>query len=82
VNPHPVLASPMTDPVATLVFYTDAADVETVVVAGAMRKRDGKLLNVDYGELRRDMQESIRQIRERFAKLPVDKLQDVWEGIF
>jgi 5-methylthioadenosine/S-adenosylhomocysteine deaminase len=82
VNPHPVRASPMTDPVATLVFYTDAADVETVVVAGAMRKRDGKLLNVDYGELRKDMEESIQHIRERFAKLPVDKLQDVWEGIF
>jgi 5-methylthioadenosine/S-adenosylhomocysteine deaminase len=82
VNPHPVLASPMTDPVATLIFYTDAADVETVLVAGVLRKHNGKLLNVDFDELRRDMDESTRLIRERFAKLPVEKLQDVWEGIF
>ncbi|MEI9985572.1 MAG: amidohydrolase family protein [Aliidongia sp.] len=82
VNPHPVLASPMTDPVATLVFYTDAADVETVLIAGQLRKHGGELLNVDHLGLQAKVRQSIHRIQKRFAELPAEDLRDVWAEIF
>ncbi len=39
--------SPVNDPVKTVVMQANAADVDTVFLAGKPVKRDGKLLNID-----------------------------------
>ncbi|ALM82387.1 amidohydrolase family protein [Bordetella sp. N] len=42
---------PVNDVIGTLVQAVDRADVDTVMVAGRLRKRGGKLLDVDLGKL-------------------------------
>ena len=44
---------PVVDPVATVVISADTSNVDTVFVRGQAVKRDGALLNVDMGRLRR-----------------------------
>ena len=43
---------PCPDPVATVVTCADTANVDTVIVAGRVVKRDGKLLDADLSRLR------------------------------
>jgi cytosine/adenosine deaminase-related metal-dependent hydrolase len=82
VSAHPVRTAPAVDPVATLIFYTDAADIETVMVAGVLKKRDGTLLGVDYQRLGAAVERSVRRIQDRYARLPIEALESVWAGIF
>ncbi|MFF1321124.1 amidohydrolase family protein [Streptomyces chartreusis] len=46
---------PLNDAVGTLVLGTDARNVDTVFVAGQVRKWDGRLLDVDLAALRDDV---------------------------
>lgn len=82
VEPTPFARGPLADPAETLLFQTDAADVETVLVAGEFRKRDGKLVGVDLGELGRKVGDMTAQIKTRFDALPKDELQNAWGGMF
>jgi len=47
--------SPVNDPMATCVLYASPADVDTVIVAGKVRKRAGALLHPDVDRLRGDL---------------------------
>jgi 5-methylthioadenosine/S-adenosylhomocysteine deaminase len=51
---------PATDPVATLVLRAQPANVSWVLVDGKVRKRDGKLVNVDLPRIRGLVEESHR----------------------
>jgi 5-methylthioadenosine/S-adenosylhomocysteine deaminase len=53
---------PATDPVATLVLRAQPANVSWVLVDGKVRKRDGKLVDVDLARTRELVQESHRYI--------------------
>ena len=44
---------PLNNPVGTLVYGTRASDVRDIFVAGRLVKRNGALLDVDLGRLRR-----------------------------
>ncbi|MFC0531094.1 amidohydrolase family protein [Phytohabitans kaempferiae] len=59
---------PLNDAVGTLVLGADARNIETVVVAGQVRKRNGQLVGVDMDELRRQVTESRDAIRKAVAK--------------
>ena len=50
--------APLNDPVAAVVLHAHACDVETVLVAGEIVKRDGRLLNDDAARARRLADES------------------------
>ncbi|MEV0733801.1 amidohydrolase family protein [Polymorphospora sp. NPDC050346] len=58
---------PLNDAVGTLVLGADARNIETVVVAGQVRKRNGQLVGVDMDELRRQVTESRDAIRKAVA---------------
>jgi 5-methylthioadenosine/S-adenosylhomocysteine deaminase len=47
--------TPVNDPVATIVLFATAADVDAVVVAGEVRKREGRLVGHDVDKIRRDL---------------------------
>ncbi|MEV7231696.1 amidohydrolase family protein [Polymorphospora sp. NPDC051019] len=59
---------PLNDAVGTLVLGADARNIETVVVAGQVRKRNGQLVGVDMDELRRQVTESRDAIRKAVAE--------------
>ena len=63
-----ISARPVTDPVAQLIFYTTPQVVDTVMVAGRVVKRDGKLVGVDLPALLDKLDDSTRQIRQRVAE--------------
>jgi 5-methylthioadenosine/S-adenosylhomocysteine deaminase len=50
--------TPMTDPVAAVVTGMDTSNVDTVLVAGRVLKRGGKLLHVDWDAVKRMVYES------------------------
>jgi len=82
VAPNPVLAMPVIDPVATLLFYTDTADVETVIVNGDVRKQGGHLVGVDLKTLQQDCAHAAARVQGRYKLLPRDTLRQVWAGMF
>jgi 5-methylthioadenosine/S-adenosylhomocysteine deaminase len=59
--------APVIDPVATVVLGADTANVETVIVDGVVRKRDGKLTG-DWESARKNLEASSEYLREALAK--------------
>ena len=53
---------PMADPVGTLVAQANAANVDHVLVAGEFVKRDGELIGVDLGRVRKLAEESSQRV--------------------
>ncbi|MCM2387247.1 amidohydrolase family protein [Streptomyces albipurpureus] len=60
INPEPYGVA-LGDPAAHVVLRTQPRDVDTVIVGGAVRKRDGKLTDLD----RDDAGAATRRVRER-----------------
>ena len=50
--------APITDPIASLVLQGQVSNVDTVMVDGKIRKRNGKLVGVDLGKMNRELAES------------------------
>lgn len=50
-----VAVFPVTNAIATIVQAVERSDVDTVMVAGQMRKRDGKLVGVDLSRLNQEI---------------------------
>lgn len=65
------------DPVAALVFYARPSDVDTVLVAGEPRKRDGRLLGVDWPQIRARLCASGAALRGRAASIPSGGIGDL-----
>ncbi|RQZ31638.1 cytosine deaminase [Burkholderia sp. Bp9017] len=60
---------PVHDPVASVLMQGSAANVDTVLVAGAIRKRAGKLLYTHLEQRLDELDASGRRISDRFAEL-------------
>ncbi|WP_431728036.1 amidohydrolase family protein [Verrucosispora sp. TAA-831] len=67
VAANDVNTMPLNDAVGTLVLGADARNIETVVVAGQVRKQHGHLVDVDLAELRRQVTGSRDAIRRSVA---------------
>ena len=62
---------PVTDPVASVVMQGGVANVDTVLVAGRVVKRDGKLLYAQLAEKKAALQKSGERILTDFGLLPL-----------
>jgi cytosine/adenosine deaminase-related metal-dependent hydrolase len=58
VRTNGVAVFPVTNAIATIVQAVERSDVDTVMVAGVVRKRAGKLLDVDLAKLQADLNAS------------------------
>jgi 5-methylthioadenosine/S-adenosylhomocysteine deaminase len=59
--------APVIDPIATVVLCADTSNVDTVIVGGAIQKRDGKLV-ADWEAARRGLEASSGYLVEALAK--------------
>ena len=77
--------SPMNDPIAALVFYATAGNVDSVWVAGQPRKRDRALVDVDWPKLRGELETSRDRILARYRQMPVEAIRElmapIWERL-
>ncbi len=64
VNCDTLHATPMHDPVSTLVYSAQAADVETVLVNGRVLMENKRLLTIDEQQAKADVREAVRRICE------------------
>ena len=64
-------AHPILDPYGTLVFQSTAADVDTVIIAGRVRKSGGRLLDADLPALLARAHASAAAV---LARVPLDRL--------
>jgi cytosine/adenosine deaminase-related metal-dependent hydrolase len=65
------------DPVAALVLYANAADVDTVLVGGRVVKRGGRLVGVDWPELAARLVRSSERVRAGFATVPLAEIESL-----
>ncbi|MFC4056313.1 amidohydrolase family protein [Actinomadura syzygii] len=69
-------------PTGTVVLQSTAADVDTVLVNGEIRKRNGRLLGVDLAAVRARAEAALTRIHEGHAELPDLRPEDLrawWE---
>jgi cytosine/adenosine deaminase-related metal-dependent hydrolase len=63
--------TPLNDPVTAVVSGMDTGNVDTVIIAGRVMKRDGRLEHVDWGAVKRAVDESRDHVIEKSGyKLP------------
>ncbi|MEQ1940205.1 amidohydrolase family protein [Mesorhizobium sp. CN5-321] len=70
VRTEDVAVFPVTDPVGTIVQAVERANVDTVMVAGEIRKRGGKLVGVDLAKLRAEVTGSLDYLLEASGYQP------------
>jgi len=62
--------TPLSDPVTAVVTGMDTGNVDTVLIAGRVMKRGGKLLHVDWAEVKRMVEHSRDHVIERSGYKP------------
>lgn len=67
--------TPAPDPCATLVLGARPTDIDTVVVAGRIRKRHGRLVGVDWPALRRRVLACAERLHAGFACLDLEPVR-------
>lgn len=67
IDTNAVGIAPVTDPVAAVVLSADTSNVETVIIGGKVRKRDGILL-ADWESARRRLMDSHGYLQEELGK--------------
>jgi cytosine/adenosine deaminase-related metal-dependent hydrolase len=72
--------APASDPVAAAVLYARPSDVDTVLVAGQVRKRAGRLAGVDWPALAARLAASAERIHAGFRTLDVAALERLVAG--
>jgi 5-methylthioadenosine/S-adenosylhomocysteine deaminase len=70
VRTNGVAVFPVTNAIGTIVQAVDRSDVDTVMVAGAIRKRAGQLVGVDVGKLSADVTASRNYLLEASGYRP------------
>jgi cytosine/adenosine deaminase-related metal-dependent hydrolase len=68
---------PAVDPVAALVLYANAGDVDTVLVGGRVVKRGGRLVDVAWPGLAERLIRSSERVRAGFATVPVAEIESL-----
>lgn len=63
---------PVHDPVAALVMFANASDVDAVFVDGKLMKQGGKLVGIDWPKVRMELRESAKAIIERTKGVDFD----------
>ena len=67
------------NPFAGVTFHATNADVELVMVHGAIRKRDGRLTGHAWPVVAKELKRRADEIRER---MPQEKLHELWEEYY
>jgi 5-methylthioadenosine/S-adenosylhomocysteine deaminase len=73
LNLSPVLDSPVRNIVPNLVYSASGHEVRTVMVAGRILVRDGRVLTADEGAVRAEAQAQAQALAERVAADPAHK---------
>lgn len=73
--------TPVSDPVAALVMFANASDVDTVMVDGRILKSHGKLVGVDWPKVRVELLESTRMIKKRAEGAPFEQIMQYVYGM-
>lgn len=68
--------APVHDPVGALVLYANGSDIDTVFVNGEIVKSGGRLTNVDWPTIRKELRASAAAIMETSRKAPNEDLLD------
>jgi cytosine/adenosine deaminase-related metal-dependent hydrolase len=63
--------APVNDEVGAIVLYANIHDVDTVMVRGRLVKRHGRLVGINWDELRGRLSESRDRILRRASRIPV-----------
>ena len=74
IDGHAPAIAPVIDPVGAVVLSADTSNVDTVIVGGEIRKRDGRLL-ADWESVRKGVQASSEYLREALAKNKAEAAQ-------
>jgi cytosine/adenosine deaminase-related metal-dependent hydrolase len=74
--------APVRDPVAALVIYANANDIDSVWIDGVARKRGGQLLGEQWPQIERRIQASRNAIDERFARIDSDAMRKAWAPLW
>lgn len=61
---------PTSNPLGTVVLHSTGADVDTVMVGGQIRKREGALVGQDLDAIRMRARETFNRVFEGIAKMP------------
>lgn len=77
-----VQMSPVFDPVAALVFYADAADVDSVWIDGVARKRRGNLVGVDWPAGHAALSASRDAIYAKFGQISEREIRRTWAPLW
>lgn len=63
-----VYTMPITDPLAALVYYSNGADVDTVIIDGEVIMQDKKILTIDEVKLIEQSQNALENLRDRMKR--------------
>ncbi|KAE8442526.1 hypothetical protein EG329_003241 [Mollisiaceae sp. DMI_Dod_QoI] len=70
------------NPAAALVLHASPSDVESVIINGELVKENGKLVRVDWPSLKRELEENMEELEERWKSVDwsrnTDELADAW----
>lgn len=72
--------TPVIDPVGILMFNAHVGNIDTVVINGELKKRHGKVLNVDWPKLRSDLRERSARMVGVAARAPAAS-GNLWESV-
>jgi hypothetical protein len=73
---------PVIDPVASVAFYANVGDVDTVMVQGKILKQNGQLVGTDWPETARKLKESSDRIVGNGRAKGFEAPQKIMEMIF
>ena len=82
IRTESVAMTPMTDPVAAVMFYAHATDVNDVLVGGRVLKRDGRLTGIEWSDLRKKLLASSEAIMGRVERIPKDQVLSAWASLY
>lgn len=67
--------TPVHDPIAALVLYANASDIDTVMIDGVVVKQNGRLAVCDWPTVRAEIVESSKNIIDRGSVAPIDTIR-------
>ncbi|KAL7271357.1 hypothetical protein RUND412_005896 [Rhizina undulata] len=68
------------DPVAAIVLHSHVGNIDSVIIDGIFRKRNGKLIGVEWEKLKETFLKSVEDVYERMQKIVLAPLRSgVWE---
>ncbi|KFY35298.1 hypothetical protein V494_06036 [Pseudogymnoascus sp. VKM F-4513 (FW-928)] len=74
--------TPVHDPIAALVLYANASDIDTVFIDGELVKHKGLLTGVDWPKIRQELRDSATSIMGRSKNAPLKEVEDAATQMF